>query len=67
MKGTIMMIAFIATTILTWLFIAAICWVTTDLTYKESISNGNIGMIMLFIGWGPAIVVCNDLDKKLES
>lgn len=65
MKATKIMLAVIATLIITWLTLGLIFYVTTDLTYKESISNAAIGWLMLFIGWVPAIVVAADLDEQL--
>jgi hypothetical protein len=66
MKATKIMLAVIATFIVTWLTLGLIFYVLSDMTYKESISNAGIGYMMLFIGWVPALIVGADLDQTLE-
>lgn len=59
------MLAVIATFIITWLTFGLLFYVVSDMTYKESISNSDIGWLMLFLGWIPSLIVGFDLDKKL--
>jgi hypothetical protein len=66
MKATKIMLAVIATFIITWLTLGLIFYVLSDMTYKESISNAGIAYTMLFMGWIPALIVGADLDQTLE-
>jgi len=67
MKGTIMMLAFVATAILTWMFFSTIIYLCSEnVTFKECAVNGPMVMLMLVFGWVPSAVVCDDLEKKLE-
>lgn len=63
MKATKIMLAVIATFIITWLTLGLLFYVLSDMTYKESISNSGIGYMMLFIGWVPSIIVGADLEE----
>ena len=65
MKATKIMLAVIATFIVTWLTLGLIFYVLSDMTYKESISNSGIAYTMLFMGWVPALIVGADLDQTL--
>jgi hypothetical protein len=66
MKATKIMLAVIATFIVTWLTLGLIFYVLSDMTYKESLCNPGIGSIMLFIGWVPALIVGADVDNELK-
>jgi hypothetical protein len=62
------MLAFIATFLMTWLFISFIGYMcTTDMSYREVCISGGALMFMLIFGWIPSIVVCMDLDQKLSE
>ena len=65
MKSTKIMLAVIATLLITWLTLGLLFYVLSDMTYKESISNSGIGYLMLFIGWIPALIVGADLDATI--
>lgn len=65
MKSTKIMLAVIATILITWCVIGLIGWMLSDLSYKECMTNGGTLFCMLFIGWLPAIIVGSDLDKRL--
>jgi hypothetical protein len=65
MKSTKIMLAFIATLIVTWLTLGLFFYILSDMTYKESLSNPGILFLMLFIGWIPAFIVTSDLDQEL--
>jgi hypothetical protein len=67
MKATKIMLAVIATFIVTWLTLGLIFYVLSDMTYKESLCNPGIGSIMLFIGWVPALIVGADIIQELED
>lgn len=66
MKATKIMLAVIATFIVTWLTLGLIFYVLSDMTYKESISNADIAYTMLFIGWVPALIVGADVNNELK-
>jgi len=65
MKATKIMLAVIATFIVTWMSLGFIFYILSDMTYKECISNDSIKSLMLFIGWVPALIVGADLEQTL--
>ncbi len=65
MKSTKIMLAVIASLIITWLTLGLIFYILSDMTYKECISNDSIKSLMLFIGWVPALIVGADLEQTL--
>jgi len=65
MKSTKIMLAMLATLVITWLTIGLLFYVLSNMTYKECISNAGIGWLMLFIGWVPALIVGADLEQTL--
>jgi len=66
MKSTKIMLAVIASLIITWLTLGLIFYILSNMTYKECISNSGIGFTMLFIGWVPALIVGADVEQTLE-
>lgn len=65
MKSTKIMLAVIASLIITWLTLGLIFYVLSDMTYKESLTSSVTGSIMLFIGWVPALIVGADIEQTL--
>lgn len=65
MKSTKIMLAVIATFIITWMSLGLIIYALSDMTYKESLTSSVTGSIMLFIGWVPALIVGADLDTTI--
>ena len=66
MKSTKIMLAVLATILLTWCVMGLIGWVLSDLSYRECMTNTVTLFLMLFIGWIPSIIVGADLDKTIE-
>ena len=66
MKQSKIMLAFIATILITWCVIGSIGWMISDLSYRECMTHNGTLFLMLLIGWLPASVVAYDLDKILE-
>lgn len=66
MKATRIMIAVIVVFLLTWLFFAGIYWCTSDLTYKECITDAMVIVLLFTFGWIPAGIVGMDYNEKLE-
>lgn len=66
MKQTKIMLAIIATILLTWCVIGLIGYLLSDLSYKQCMTHGGTLMFMLIFGWIPSIIVGEDLDKTLE-
>lgn len=61
------MLAVIGTALLTWLFLGLITYICSgDLSYRQSIGHGGVGLLMLIFGWVPSLVVAIDLDSKLS-
>jgi small neutral amino acid transporter SnatA (MarC family) len=67
MKNTIMMLAFIASILLTWLFLGLLNYLFTnlDISFKEACTSGGVLMVTVVFGWVPGIVILSDLDEKL--
>jgi len=66
MKATKIMLAIIATILITWCVIGTIGYLLSDLSYKECMTNGGTLFFFITFGWIPAIIVGADLDKSLE-
>jgi hypothetical protein len=66
MKSTKIMLAVIATILLTWCVMGLIGYLLSDLSYKQCMTHGATLMLMLIFGWMPAIILGDDLDKSLE-
>ena len=66
MKSTKLMLAVIATLLLTWCVMGTIGWCLSDLSFRDCITHGATCFLMLFIGWIPAIVVGNDVHEHLN-
>jgi hypothetical protein len=65
MKNTIIMLACIATFIITWMTISTIGYLITDgVAFKGVATNGGVIMIMLVFGWIPSFAVGMDLVEK---
>jgi hypothetical protein len=67
MKSTKIMLAVLATLLLTWCVMGTIGYLLSDASYKECMTDTCTLFLMLFIGWVPAVIVGADLDKSLES
>ena len=67
MKSTKIMLAIIATFLLTWCVMGLIGWMLSDLSYKECMTNGGTLFFFILFGWIPAIIVGADLDKNLKE
>ena len=66
MKSTKIMLAVLATILITWCVVGLIGYLLSDLSYKECMTNGRTLFFLLLFGWIPAIIVGADLDKSLE-
>ena len=67
MKTTKLMLAAIATTLITWCVMGLIGYLLSDCSYKECMVDSITLFLMLIIGWIPAIIVGSDLDKQLKE
>jgi hypothetical protein len=65
MKSTKIMLAIIATLLITWCVIGSIGWMLSDLSYKESMTNSGTLFCMLIFGWIPCIIIGSDLNENL--
>lgn len=57
-------LAFIATFLITWCVIGLIGYLLSDNTYRECVTHTGIICIMFLVGWIPAVIVCADVGKK---
>ena len=67
MKTTKIMVAVIATFLITWTVVGLIGYLLSDITYKECMANGGTLMFMFIFGWIPCVIVGADLNERLES
>lgn len=65
MSSLKIILAFIATFLITWCVIGLIGYLLSDNTYKECITHTGIICFMFLVGWIPAVIVCADVGKKL--
>ena len=65
MKSTKIMLAVIATFLITWCVMGLIGYLLSDLSYKECMTHGGTFLCMMIFGWAPAIVIGQDLHDKL--
>ena len=66
MKQSKIMLAVIATILLTWCVMGMIGYLLSDLSYKECMTHGGTLMSMMIFGWIPSVILGADLDKSLE-
>lgn len=67
MKSTKIMLAVLATFLITWNVMGLIGYLLSNLSYKECMTHGGTMFLMLVIGWIPGVIVGADLEKKLEN
>ena len=60
------MLAILATILITWCVIGTIGYLLSDLSFKQSMTNGGTLFFFILFGWIPCIIVGADLDKSLE-
>ena len=67
MKATKIMLAILATIIITWLSLSSLVYFCSETdTFRQCTTSGGVLMIMLLFGWIPSIIVAMDLDQKLS-
>jgi hypothetical protein len=67
MKSTKLMLAVIATFLITWCVMGLIGYLLSDLSFRDCMTNGATIMIMFIIGWIPASIVGYDVNEQLNS
>lgn len=67
MKNTIVMLVAVATVLATWMFVSTIIWIFSDATFKQVASDPGMIIFMLIFGWIPSVIVCCDVNSKLEG
>jgi hypothetical protein len=65
MKSTIVMLAVIATFIITWLLLSLLPYLLTDDTYKQACIEKPLLVCIFVLGWIPSLVIGIDLDERL--
>jgi lysozyme family protein len=66
MKSTKIMLAILATFLITWFVIGTIGYLLSDLSFRDCMTNGATIMIMFIIGWIPSAIIAYDLDEYLN-
>jgi hypothetical protein len=67
MKSTKVMLAVIATFLITWCVMGLIGWCISDLLFKECLTHGGTLMLLMIAGWIPAVLVGIDVNDHLNS
>lgn len=67
MNRTVIMLAVIATFLLTWVLLASFGALITDNSFKFLMTDTGIVLCMFTFGWISAIIVGIDLDERLEQ
>lgn len=68
MKSTKIMLALIATFILTWLFLSFIGYLCTPaMSFREVATSGGMIIFMFVLGWIPCIIVGMDLENRFTE
>ena len=67
MKTTKIMIAGVATFLLTFLLAGLVAYLLSDSSYRDCLTNPAMFFFMVVFGFIPSIVVCNDLDNLLNK
>lgn len=68
MKSTKIMLACLATFLLSWLLLSLIVYLlSSDTSFREIAGSTPLVMTMIVIGWIPAMIVGSDLDSKLSK
>ena len=67
MKSTKIMLAILATILITWCVIGLIGYLLSDETFKQSMANSRTFFFMVLLGWIPSIIIGCDLDSKLKN
>ena len=67
MKQTKLMLAVIATFLITWCVMGLIGYLLSDLSFRDCMTHGATIIIMFIIGWIPASIVGYDVNEQLNS
>lgn len=67
MKSTKLMLAVIATFLSTWCVLGLIGYLLSDLSFRDCLICGPTLVLMLVLGWIPAIIVGSDVQERLNS
>lgn len=67
MKTTKIMLAIIATFLITWCVIGLIGYLISDCSYKECMTDTGTIISMIIFGWIPCTIIGYDLDDKLNN
>jgi hypothetical protein len=67
MKSTKLMLAVIATFLITWCVMGLIGYLLSNLSYRDCMTHGGTLSMLLFIGWVPASIVGYDVNEQLNS
>ena len=60
------MLAVIAKFLSTWCVLGLIGWYISDLSFRDCLTHGRTLMVLMLVGWIPAIIVGNDVNDHLN-
>ena len=67
MKSTKLMLAVIATFLITWCVMGLIGYLLSDLSLRDCLTHGGTLMLLMVIGWIPSVIVAYDYNDHLNS
>jgi hypothetical protein len=67
MKSTKIMLAVIATLIVTWTLFSLIGYILSDLSLRDCYTNSGTLFMMLIFGWIPPVILASDLNDTLKE
>ena len=67
MKTTKIMLAVIATFLITWCVVGIIGYLLSDFSYRECMNDCGTVLFMLIFGWIPCVIIGADLDNQLNN
>jgi len=67
-KWTFAVTTWIIVTTLMWLFVSFIMHITTDLTYKECLTDKYQMLLVIFVYWWlPSLIIASEVLEAVES
>jgi hypothetical protein len=67
MKSTKIMLAIIATFLITWFVMGLIEHLLSNASYNECMINDVTIMLMMIFGWIPAVIIGHNLNEHLKD
>jgi len=67
MKNTKIMVTTLLTFILTWVLLGTLCFLLSDSSFRDSLTQDGLIFFLIMFGWIPSVIVGCDLNEKLDG